>query len=101
MNHFVKFSATDEFDSVSKTGNLTAVEWTPENGWKNGSRSKTYPRPAAGPGSHMGLTVILEAGLEDYYCSSGNSAGFKVRLHVLEFGMFSSFCSFPTKMLIL
>lgn len=26
----------------------------------------------------MGLSVILEAGLDDYYCSSGNSAGFKV-----------------------
>lgn len=26
----------------------------------------------------MGLTVILEANIEDYYCSSGNSAGFKV-----------------------
>lgn len=63
---------------MSETGNLTAVEWTPEDGWKNGSRSTTYPRPAAGPGSHMGMTVILEAGLEDYYCSSGNSAGFKV-----------------------
>lgn len=73
-----KFSSTDEFDSVSNTGNLTAVEWTPELGWKNGSRSKTYPRPAAGAGSHMGLTVILEANIEDYYCSSGNSAGFKV-----------------------
>ncbi|KAJ6633806.1 Pickpocket protein 28, partial [Pseudolycoriella hygida] len=75
------YNATDEFDSVSNTGNYTAVEWTPEEGWKNGSRSSTYPRPAAGPGSHMGLTVILEAGLDDYYCSSGNSAGFKVLLH--------------------
>lgn len=64
---------------MSNTGNLTAVEWTPEDGWKNGSRSTTYPRPAAGAGSHMGLTVILEAGLDEYYCSSGNSAGFKVR----------------------
>lgn len=75
---YCEFSATDEFDSVSNTGNLTAVEWTPEDSWKNGSRDTTYPRASAGPGSHMGLSVILEAGLDDYYCSSGNSAGFKV-----------------------
>ncbi|XP_037040267.1 pickpocket protein 28 [Bradysia coprophila] len=75
------YNATDEFDSVSNTGNFTAVEWTPEDSWKNGSRATTYPRAAAGPGSHMGLSVILEAGLEDYYCSSGNSAGFKILLH--------------------
>lgn len=80
MRSCIRYSATDEFDSVSDTGNLTAVNWTPEDGWKNGSRSTTYPRPAAGAGSHMGLSVILEAGLDDYYCSSGNSAGFKVRI---------------------
>lgn len=72
-------SSTDEFDSVSNTGNFTPVEWTPELGWLNGSRTTTYPRPAAGSGSHMGLTVILDGGLEEYYCSSGNSAGFKVQ----------------------
>lgn len=71
-------SNMDEFDSVSETGNYTPVEWTPENGWKGGSRRTTYPRPGASAGSHMGLTVILDAGLDDYYCSSGNSAGFKV-----------------------
>lgn len=79
---------------MSNTGNLTAVDWTPENGWKNGSRSSTYPRPAPGPGSHMGLSVILDAAIDDYYCSSGNSAGFKVMHIKLAVNMlhFNCFC---------
>lgn len=32
----------------------------------------------AGPGSAMGLTLILYSNFDDYYCSSTNSAGFKV-----------------------
>lgn len=39
------------------------------------------PRPAAGAGYHMGLSVTLDAHVDDYYCSSTDSAGFKVLLH--------------------
>lgn len=34
-----------------------------------------------GSGSHLGLTVILNANTDDYHCSSTNSAGFKILLH--------------------
>lgn len=34
-----------------------------------------------GSGSHLGLYVILNADVRDYYCSSTNSAGFKILLH--------------------
>lgn len=34
-----------------------------------------------GSGSHLGLHVILNADISDYYCSSTNSAGFKILLH--------------------
>lgn len=34
-----------------------------------------------GSGSEMGLFIVLNAAVEDYYCSSTNSAGFKIHLH--------------------
>lgn len=49
----------------------------------------------AGPGTHMGLQLTLNADVSDYYCSSTHSAGFKILLHspnetprISEFGMF-------------
>lgn len=47
-----------------------------------------------GPGSHMGLHLILNAAVDDYYCSTTHSAGFKILLHspnetprISEYGM--------------
>lgn len=34
-----------------------------------------------GSGSHLGLYVILNANISDYFCSSTESAGFKILLH--------------------
>ncbi|XP_018329645.1 pickpocket protein 28-like [Agrilus planipennis] len=51
-------------------------EWDPETGYKDFSTPK-YPYRASGAGSNHGLYVILDANLDDYYCSSTNSAGFK------------------------
>lgn len=60
-----------------------AVDWKPESGYPKGTiiNAHTYPRPIAGTGSHMGLTVTLNAKIDDYYCSSTNAAGFKILLH--------------------
>lgn len=78
-------SSSDEFDSVNDTGDLTPADWTPEMGWGSYDRKTTYPRPAAGSGSHMGLFVTLNAELKDYYCSSTNSKGFKVKIGLTKF----------------
>lgn len=81
-------SATNEFDSVNNNGDLVASDWTPEKGWPNAGDDEygsygggLYPRPASGAGSHMGLIVVLNASMSDYYCSSTNSKGFRVLLH--------------------
>lgn len=80
-----RYSATDEFDSVNDTGTLLASDWTPEGDWPDAAtaaaRAHIYPRPAFGAGSHMGLLVVLNASINDYYCSSTNSKGFKILLH--------------------
>lgn len=83
-----------------------ANDWSPEMGF-GGERLKHdrygYPRPAAGnfgyflpfsfltymnnaisilgTGTNLGLQVLLDGGINDYYCSSTNSYGFKVLLH--------------------
>ncbi|XP_061388754.1 pickpocket protein 28-like, partial [Musca vetustissima] len=41
---------------------------------------KYYPRPTLGTGIAMGVSVILNAEVDEYYCSTSNSAGFKVNL---------------------
>lgn len=78
-----------------------SIDWTPERGYpENVIKSAISPKPAAGSfdniiiswnekikcfrlgsGSHLGLYVILNADVHDYYCSSTNSAGFKFLLH--------------------
>lgn len=40
-----------------------------------------YFHSLAGSGSHMGLSVVLYANVDDYHCSTTNSVGFKVLLH--------------------
>ncbi|XP_055644078.1 pickpocket protein 28 [Toxorhynchites rutilus septentrionalis] len=57
------------------------IEWTPEGGYKGKPRNTTYPRAIAGTGTNMGLTVILDANVSDYFCSSTSSYGFKLLLH--------------------
>lgn len=58
--------------------------WTPEYGFSSEKlKSDPYssPRPAAGTGSELGLTLLLNADINEYYCSSTNSYGFKVLVH--------------------
>lgn len=72
------YNEFDEFDSVNDNGDLLPSDWTPEDGWKTGSKLTSVPRPAFGSGSHMGLFVVLNASIDDYFCSSTSSKGFKV-----------------------
>lgn len=59
----------------------SAVDWTPELGFSEADSGRTYPRRVAGAGADMGLTVVLDANLKSYFCSSTNSVGFKVLFH--------------------
>ncbi|EAT48395.1 AAEL000582-PA [Aedes aegypti] len=57
------------------------IEWTPETGFIGEVTNSTFPRYIAGTGASMGLTVVLDANVKDYYCSSTSSYGFKLILH--------------------
>lgn len=55
-----------------------SVSWSPEGGYPESVRVDEVPWRSWGPGSHLGLTVVLDANLDEYYCSSEVSMGFKV-----------------------
>ncbi|XP_075157994.1 pickpocket protein 28-like [Haematobia irritans] len=57
------------------------VKWTFENGYSKPLPKHYSPRAAAGLGVSMGLTVVLNASLNDYFCSSTNGPGFKMLLY--------------------
>lgn len=64
--------------------NLPAHDWTPETGFSSSlylQNRQSYPRSPIDTGTIFGLSVILNASVKDYYCSSTNSFGFKIFMH--------------------
>ena len=62
------FNAGDHFET--ENGDLDEdISWSPESGYKSFLNS-SYPRRVAGAGSHMGLSLVLNADFANYYCSS-------------------------------
>ncbi len=61
--------------------------WTMQDGYDNKPDPehlhdiRDMPLRALAPGLHMGLSVILDADTEEYYCTGHESVGFKVSLH--------------------
>lgn len=100
-------SASHGFDSETLTGTSTPVDWTPETGFPPAFKTqRVHPRPAPGAGSHLGLYVVLNAAVEDYYCSSTDSVGFKILMHnptetprIADFGSFVA-PGFETRMVL-
>eukprot|EP00102_Acyrthosiphon_pisum_P019219 XP_016656429.1 PREDICTED: pickpocket protein 28-like [Acyrthosiphon pisum] len=58
-----------------------SANWTPENGYPPNTPAEYTPWRPWGAGNHLGLTLVLDAEIEEYYCSSEVSYGFKVMLH--------------------
>lgn len=68
-----------DLSDLNVTFPMPATDWTPEAGYPPNSTTETLPWRPRGAGSHLGLTLVLDANLDDYYCSSTASTGFKVR----------------------
>lgn len=77
---FKNFDQQDHVDDVNANIEYMYMTWTPEKGYFK-SEKKPYPMPVRGPGSNMGLSLILNADVANYYCSTTSSSGFKVLLH--------------------
>lgn len=78
-----KFSRSENFydnDYLEDKANL----WTPEKGFQSQNlrfHQHGYPKPGVGSGNLLGLSLILNAAINEYYCSTTSSIGFKVVLH--------------------
>ncbi|PNF19404.1 hypothetical protein B7P43_G03628 [Cryptotermes secundus] len=86
-----------DLSDLNVTFPLPNTNWTPETGYPPDTATGTQPWRPRGAGSHLGLTLVLDANTDDYYCSSTASIGFKIRLHnpietpkVAEFGILIS-----------
>jgi amiloride-sensitive sodium channel len=55
-----------------------AVDWTPEDGYPSRMEPDWLPWRPMGAGKHLGLTFVVDSDLDEYYCSSTASVGFKV-----------------------
>lgn len=60
---------------------LEPVDWTTEEGYPPDAPPNHFPQEAVGPGESCGLSIVVDANVDDYFCSSTNVAGFKVILH--------------------
>ncbi|XP_065163273.1 pickpocket protein 28-like isoform X2 [Atheta coriaria] len=55
------------------------INWNAEYGYDD-SDNDTYPFRATGQGQALGLSLVLDAQLAEYHCTSTNSIGFKMLL---------------------
>nr|XP_017101236.2 pickpocket protein 28 [Drosophila bipectinata] len=69
-----------DYTSLERFSDI-AVDWDPMSGYPKRLPSSYYPRPGVGAGSSMGLQIILNGHVNDYYCSSTNGHGFKLLLY--------------------
>uniref|UniRef100_A0A1A9WF90 RNA helicase n=1 Tax=Glossina brevipalpis TaxID=37001 RepID=A0A1A9WF90_9MUSC len=79
--YLLKNYSEDNLLTSVKDDEYTAINWTPDEGYDKNLPKKFSPRTSGGIGKNMGLTVIINASTEEYYCSKSNSAGFKFLVH--------------------
>ncbi|CAB3220489.1 unnamed protein product [Arctia plantaginis] len=58
-----------------------AVDWTPEDGYPADAPPDGFPWRPKGVGTQNGLSLVLDANIDEYYCASTKSAGFKILMH--------------------
>ncbi|XP_034657912.1 pickpocket protein 28 [Drosophila subobscura] len=80
--YLYKFRSTyiRDYTSTNRFADI-AVDWNPISGYPQKLPSSYYPRPGVGIGIAMGLQIILNGHVDDYFCSSTNGQGFKVLLY--------------------
>ncbi|KAM3963999.1 pickpocket protein 28 [Aphomia sociella] len=81
VHRHMMFRDPKSLNDLNLTFPLPAVDWTPEGGYPKKSPRNGFPWRPQGVGTHHGLSLILDANIEEYYCSSTRSTGFKILLH--------------------
>ncbi|XP_015179465.1 PREDICTED: pickpocket protein 28-like [Polistes dominula] len=78
-NHL--FHDPRDWPDLNITFSFAGIDWNPEIGYNEEVPSDTIPLRSSGAGLYYGLTLVLDANIKEYYCSSTASAGFKMLLH--------------------
>ncbi|XP_034937695.1 pickpocket protein 28-like [Chelonus insularis] len=75
------FYNPQEWEDLNITFPFNNMDWKPETGYKAAIHPDTQPWRPFGAGEYYGLTLVLDTAVDDYYCSSTASVGFKLLLH--------------------
>ncbi|XP_023169258.1 pickpocket protein 28 [Drosophila hydei] len=78
---FRNYTDDVRIEPATENSIFKAINWTPESGYAKNLPEFYYPRTSGGTGSRMGLTVVLNASTEEYYCTKSMGNGFKVLVH--------------------
>ncbi|XP_033220571.1 pickpocket protein 28-like [Belonocnema kinseyi] len=70
-----------DWTELNVTYPFPIIDWTPETGYSSNTPPDSVPWRPYGAGKYFGLTLVLDVNLEEYYCSSTASVGFKMLLH--------------------
>ncbi|KAK9752065.1 Amiloride-sensitive sodium channel [Popillia japonica] len=74
------FRNPKELNDLNETYPSEVYDWTPQKGYTINASIDALPWRSPGAGAHLGLSVVVDAQLDSYYCQTTNSAGFKVLL---------------------
>ncbi|XP_017110495.2 pickpocket protein 28 [Drosophila elegans] len=72
---------TNRRRNLTTEDGFESVKWDPEAGYPETLPHKFYPSTSSGTGISLGFTAVLDAEMNEYYCSSTNGPGFKVYFH--------------------
>jgi acid-sensing ion channel, other len=66
-----------DLSDLNLTFPFPSVDWTPEEGYPKDAEHDALPWRPVGAGKHLGLTLVLDNEIDEYFCSSTASVGFK------------------------
>ncbi|XP_029036825.2 pickpocket protein 28-like [Osmia bicornis bicornis] len=70
-----------DWSDLNITFPFNSIDWSPETGYDENVAPDSIPWRPYGAGQFYGLTLVLDADVGEYYCSSTASVGFKLLLH--------------------
>ncbi|XP_033190867.1 pickpocket protein 28 [Bombus vancouverensis nearcticus] len=70
-----------DWSDINMTFPFNNIDWNPETGYDENVPPDSIPWRPYGAGQYYGLTLVLDVDVDEYYCSSTASVGFKMLLH--------------------
>jgi amiloride-sensitive sodium channel len=71
-----------DLSDLNITFPFPSVDWTPEEGYPSNMEHESLPWKPVGAGKHLGLTIVVDCEIGEYFCSSTASIGFKVIISI-------------------